>query len=119
MYYHSFSGTQWVPAFPPLQLLHFSSKSSDYILSKAGSDAPIIGSAIGPINDTYALQNTVLAILLLECCMSARDGATCLATREEGFKVTDRGSVTPGKRSTKTLHLYSLIASNQSAESVA
>ena len=47
------------------------------------------------------------------------DGATCLATGEEGFTVTHRGSVTPGKHNTKTLHLYSSIASNQSAESVA
>ena len=65
------------------------------------------------------MPNHVLAILLLERCMRAKDGATCLATREEGFKVTHRGSVTPGKRNTKTLHLYSSITSNQSAESVA
>ena len=47
------------------------------------------------------------------------DGATCLDTGEEGFTVFHRGSVTPGKRNTKILHLYSSNASNQSAESVA
>ena len=52
-------------------------------------------------------------------CKAVLDGATCLATGEKGFTVTHRGSVTPGKRNTKTLHLYSSIASNQSAESVA
>ena len=71
------------------------------------SDAPIIRSAIGigpimrflgsigigkfyrlrgPINDACALQNHMLAILFLERCMRARDGATCLATREEGLR---------------------------------
>ena len=51
--------------------------------------------------------------------MRARGGATCLATREEGFKVTHRGGVTSGVCNTKTLHLYSSDASNQPAGSVA
>ena len=56
-----------------------------------------------------------------QVCKAVLDGATCLTTREEGFIVTHRGSVTPGtcKCNTKTLHLYSSIAGNQSAESVA
>ena len=55
----------------------------------------------------------------LRVCKAVLGGDTCLATGEESFTVTHRGSVTPGKRNTKTSHLHSLIASNQSAESVA
>ena len=94
------------------------------------SDAPIIRSviSIGPImcfsgqyrhrqivpitwliNDACASQNHVLAILLLErckwLCKALLDGATCHTSGEEGSTVTHGGSVTPGKRNTKTFIL--------------
>ena len=40
-----------------------------------------------------------------QVCKAVLDGATCLATGEEGFTVTHRGSVTPGKRNTKAFIL--------------
>ena len=45
---------------------------------------------------------------LLECCMRASRGfvnLSWIATGEEGFTVTHRGSVTPGKRNIKTFKL--------------
>ena len=41
----------------------------------------------------------------LQVCKAVLDGATCLATGEEGFTVTHRGNITPGKRNTKTFIL--------------
>ena len=40
-----------------------------------------------------------------QLCKAVLDGATCLATGEEGFTVTYRGGITPGKRNTKTFIL--------------
>ena len=60
-----------------------------------------------------------LYVCELRLCEAVLVGATCFATGEEAFTVTHRGSVTPGKCNTKTLHLCSLIASNQSAKTVA
>ena len=71
------------------------------------------------IAEPRASNPECLYVCELRVFKAVLDGATCLATGEEGFTVTHRGNITPGKRNTKTLHLYSSIASNQSAESVA
>ena len=46
-----------------------------------------------------------LYVCKLRLCKAVLDGVTCLATGEEGFTVTHRGGVTPGKRDAKTLTL--------------
>ena len=56
-----------------------------------------------PCGSNFLLEHRMCARSRL--CKAVLEGATCLATGEEGFTVTHRGNITPAKCNMKTFIL--------------
>ena len=65
----------------------------------------LINDTVQPASNTSASRSLVKLPWMI-------DGATCLATEEEGSTVTHRGSIVSGKHNSKGL-MYSSITSSQ------